>query len=86
MVKVRSLENVPVILHLMYYGVFGSSLLIESTDVYDMIMHGHTSKCRQMFISRKRAHSIASPSLTIDGTPLIEVTEYKYLYRCNHNI
>ena len=32
-----------------------------------------------MFISRKRVHSIAPPSLTIDGTPLIEVTEYKYL-------
>ena len=32
-----------------------------------------------MFISRKRAHSIAPPSLTIDGTPLTEVSEYKYL-------
>ena len=39
----------------------------------------NTSKCRQMFISRKRVHSVAPPSLTIDGTPLIEVTEYKYL-------
>ena len=39
----------------------------------------NTSKCRQMFISRKRVHSIAPPSFTIDGSPLIEVMEYKYL-------
>ena len=39
----------------------------------------NTSKCRQMFISRKRGLSVAPPNLTIDGTPLITVTEYKYL-------
>ena len=32
-----------------------------------------------MFISRKRGLSVAPPNLTIDGTPLITVTEYKYL-------
>ncbi len=39
----------------------------------------NATKCRQMFISRKRAHSLTPPSLYVDGTALLQVSEYKYL-------
>ena len=32
-----------------------------------------------MLISRKRAHSLPPPCLAINGTPLVSVSEYKYL-------
>ena len=39
----------------------------------------NTKKCRQMLVSRKRVHSVPSVTLTVDGTPLTLVSEYKYL-------
>ena len=39
----------------------------------------NAKKCRYMFISRKRAHSLPPPCLAINGTPLVSVSEYKYL-------
>ena len=36
-------------------------------------------KCRQMLVSRKTKYSLTQPPLTVDGTPLTVVTEYKYL-------
>ena len=39
----------------------------------------NAKKCRQMLVSRKTVHSLLSATLTIDGTPLTLVTEYKYL-------
>ena len=39
----------------------------------------NAKKCRQMLVSRKTVHSLPSATLTIDGTPLTLVTEYKYL-------
>ena len=36
-------------------------------------------KCRQMLVSRKTKYSLSQPTLTVDGTPLTVVTEYKYL-------
>ena len=37
-------------------------------------------KCKYMLISRKRIHTLAPPSLTVDGIPLTHVMDwYKYL-------
>ena len=36
-------------------------------------------KCKYMLISRKRIHTLAPPSLTVDGILLTQVMEYKYL-------
>ena len=36
-------------------------------------------KCRQMLVSRKTKYSLTQSPLTVDGTPLTIVAEYKYL-------
>ena len=36
-------------------------------------------KCKYMLISRKRIHTLAPPSLKVDGIPLTQAMEYKYL-------
>ena len=39
----------------------------------------NAKKCRQMLVSRKTVHSLPLVTLTVDGTPLTLVNEYKYL-------
>ena len=36
-------------------------------------------KCKYMLMSRKRIHTLAPPSLVVEGIPLTHVMEYKYL-------
>ena len=39
----------------------------------------NTSKCCHLLLTRKRAHSVLPPVLTLDDVPLASVTSYKYL-------
>ena len=50
-----------------------------SKCVTDKRLQFNATKCRQMFISRKRTHSLTPPSLYVGGTALLQVSEYKYL-------
>ena len=54
-------------------------ILTLSKCVTDKRLQFNATKCRQMFISRKRTHSLTPPSLYVDGTALLQVSEYKYL-------
>ena len=50
-----------------------------SSCVTDKQLQFNATKCRQMLISRKRAHSSTPPNLYVSGTALLQVSEYKYL-------
>ena len=50
-----------------------------SSYVTDKQLQFNATKCRQMLISRKRAHSSTPPNLYVSGTALLQVSEYKYL-------
>ena len=56
-----------------------NSILTLSKRVTDKRLQFNATKCRQMFTSRKQTHSLSPPSLYIDGTALLQVSEYKYL-------
>ena len=68
--------------------------IIKTSTDYDHLQHDinsisscisgkhlqfNTAKCRLMFITRKKIHSLPPPCLTINDTALTQVQEYKYL-------
>ena len=50
-----------------------------SSCLTDKQLQFNATKCRQMLISRKQAHSSTPPNLYVSGTALLQVSEYKYL-------
>ena len=60
-----------------------TNLQNDINSISSCIKHKHlqfnASKCRLMFITKKKANSLPPPPLILDGTVLSQVSSYKYL-------
>ena len=60
-----------------------TNLQNDINSISSCIKHKHlqfnASKCRLMFITKKKTNSLPPPPLILDGTVLSQVSSYKYL-------